>query len=167
MWDDVRFPDGHVYEDVEVTFQILNRCRAVLVIDEPLLLNRRHSASITETWTTQNIFDSITSLSHFASFVDKNTQTLFTREQLMRIRLSQLRGLISSYVRILQTDDENKNVIGKELRKEAIKLGNEIGNGYYDVKSKLGYWMICMFPWLLRIVYPLYFRMHSFMKRLQ
>jgi len=57
LWKDIRFPDGHNYEDIDTLPRILERCDTVYVTDQRLYYRRKRPGSITQTTTKKNIRD--------------------------------------------------------------------------------------------------------------
>lgn len=84
LWENIRYPVGHVYEDTDTTFKIFNLCNTIYVLDQPLYLYRKRSMSITETHSPQNISDRISALFHFETFVKEHTPEIFSEEQLKK-----------------------------------------------------------------------------------
>ncbi len=58
LWNNIRFPEGYVYEEVRTTYRILDSINSLAVIDQPLYLYRDRPESITNT-RTQKIFPTV------------------------------------------------------------------------------------------------------------
>ena len=98
LWRTVRFPEGHVYEDIDTTYRILDRCHTVYVVDMTLYLKRKHKRSITETWTEEHVRDWLRSRSHLESYVQAHTLGIFTADHEKVLRYTRLRALIRGYI---------------------------------------------------------------------
>ncbi len=85
LWKKVRFPDGHIYEDIATTFKVFNLCKKVCVLDKPLYIHRKREGSITSSRSIKKYYDLAWAYSQFASFVEKNIPDIFTTEQLNRL----------------------------------------------------------------------------------
>lgn len=109
LWKNIRFRDGHVYEDNEVAYKIIDVCKRVYVIDASLYLHRKWDGSITATWLGNHFCDKIFALSIILSFIEEHMQELFA----------------------------------SEIEKQGII-------------AKAAYGMVIRYPWMLRIVFPLY-----------
>ena len=68
LWGNIRFPDGCVFEDVDTTYRIIDNCRSIYVLNEPLYLHRKRPESITETRSRKNINDWRLAFSHLELF---------------------------------------------------------------------------------------------------
>lgn len=98
LWENIRFPVGHVYEDIETMYQIFDLCKLTVVIDESLYFHRKRQGSITDTSSAINISDGIRATELLVSYIENNTPELFTDEQLMHSRQSLLNTMISFFV---------------------------------------------------------------------
>ena len=54
LWKNIRFPDGHNYEDLDTVYRILNLCSHVNVLNQVLYFYRKRPGSITNTNTKNN-----------------------------------------------------------------------------------------------------------------
>lgn len=154
LWQGIRYPEGHVYEDVATTYKIIDLCDRICVVDQPLLSHRKHRGSITDTSSQQNINDKILASSQFTSFVEDNTPKIFTQEQLERRLQSNLNAMISLFIRC--SERSPSDVYRERLRKRIIKAGAEIGISRCQIRTRIGYQMVCSCPWLLRYVFQGY-----------
>ena len=145
LLENVRFPVGQVYEDIDVTFRVLHQCQKVVVVDEALLLHRLREGSITGTSSRKSIDDCLLSCDHFEGFVEQHPD-IFTREQIQISHQFRLYMMIRHYLRT-QEDKEFK----KGLRKQIIETGKDISiSGLF---MKAFYWMIRCCPNELETVY--------------
>ena len=117
LWENIRFPEGRVYEDVDTTYRILDMCKKTVVINDVLYLYRVHSGSITDTCTKEKIEDGLLAIEHFCSFIQKNTPDIFTNDQLKKCRQIHLKGLIGNYVRLINSNCEGDVSFREELKK--------------------------------------------------
>ncbi|MBQ9438201.1 MAG: glycosyltransferase family 2 protein [Lachnospiraceae bacterium] len=123
LWQDIRFPEGQNYEDVETAFQVLDVCKKVYVLDRALYLHRKRSGSITNTHTWQNFQDRMLAGSHFASFIEANTPEVFTMEQLKRIRQQRINGMLSLYLHFSKETTGEGWITREDLEKQIIDMG--------------------------------------------
>ena len=84
LWENIRYPDGHVYEDIATTFRILDLCRTVYVLDEPLYLHRIRPGSITGSHLPEKSRDWLLAWSQFDAFIETHTPEIFTPKQLKK-----------------------------------------------------------------------------------
>lgn len=153
LFDGVRFPVGHVYEDVEVMFRILDKCEKVVVFRDELYMRRKHPGSITTTDSAKNVSDRILAQSHFNEFIDNNTPEIFSKEQVVRARRSWVSRMMNYFGSM--KGKENKE-IREKLREQITSDGGkaDIKNGWFRLRA--AYLMIRRCPWLFRAVFPLY-----------
>ena len=133
LWEHVRFPQKHVYEDIETICKILDRCSYVYVLDKPLYVYRKRKDSITSTCSPSNILDGIRAINQLLIFINENTPELFTIDQLKYNRLLLLKTMIKFYARC----SKKERAFRKKLRNQIIKIGAIIGIDKYDFHSKI------------------------------
>lgn len=158
LWRIVRFPEGHVYEEIDTTFRIISQCNKICVVDEQLYLYRIRHDSISHSCSSLNIRDWLMAWSHFESFVEENTPDIYTISDLERVYQSRLMQMIRFYTRYtVIAKGESKRFL-KKLRRQIIELETEIGikniSGHFRIK--ICYCLIRWCPYFLRLVYPLY-----------
>lgn len=156
LWKDIRFPEGHVYENVDTTYRVVNLCSTVCVIDEPLYMYRKRQGAITEVVSAKNVNDWLMARSHFEDFIKENIPDAFSDEHLRRFYRSRLNQMISFYVSLSKQDGDEEKTLSGELRKRFIELRSAIGLEKCSRFTQIGYWMTCFCPWLLKIAFPVY-----------
>lgn len=156
MWKGIRFPDGHVCEDVDTAYRIIDLCNKIYVLDQSLYLYRRRLGSITHTASLKNLSDHLRAHSHFSAFIEANTPEIFNIEQLRKRRQICLQGMFSLYFRCSGKTKAEGELLYEDLRKMIIDKGKETKIGSCDFRIRVAYWMLCVCPNLLRIIYPLY-----------
>ena len=152
LWTDLRFPEGHVYEDTDTTYRVVGRCDVVYALDQPLYLHRKRPGSITDTISSENIRDWERAYAHYVRFVSENTPEIFTPAQCLRVQSGMLGGMIGQYVRCFGRAD----IDSAALRERIMALGGRIGAGGLKWKTWVALAMLRSCPWLLRMVYPMY-----------
>ena len=156
LWRDIRFPDGHVYEDIDTTYKVFHICRTVYALKQPLYLHRKRPGSITDTCSWENINDRNLAFAHFETFIEANTPEIFTIEQLNKRRQGRLNGMISLYIQYSEKSADSGEMTGEKLKQEIIECGKEIGIKSCGVRTRAAYWMLCSCPFLLKLLYPIY-----------
>ena len=163
LWKEIRFPNGHVYEDVDTTFRIIDSCKRICVLDKPLYLYRKRTGSIIDTRSKDNIRDCILACSHWTSFVNEHTPGLFLKDQLRKTQQPLLEAMIVYYARFSgETAFEEKEYCNN-LKQHIISISKET-RFYSRFPLMACYWMILLCPWLLRILYPVY---HSIIQNIK
>ena len=140
LWEDIRFPDGHVYEDVLVNFHILNKTTSCYVLDEILIIHRLHSNSITHTFSKDNINDLYKAHYNLERIVKSNIPKIFTEEQYNNVCKKTLLLFISQYMNNFKFSNKTKEQ--KILLKKYIAISmrkTQIKN--FNTKEKIKYYM--------------------------
>ena len=156
LWEDVRFPDGHNYEDMDIMFRVFDICRSVLVLDQPLYYHLRRPGSITNTVSEANLRDIRLARQHFEEYIRANTPAVFFFEQLKRAQQSTFSGMLVNYVRYSGKSAELSSGFLDSMRAEIIAMGRDLGLGSMDLRRKTAYLMILKCPALLNAAYPVY-----------
>lgn len=144
LWREIRFPDGHNYEDIHTTYRIFDCCEHVKVLDHVLYLHRRRPGSITQVWTKKNIEDRKLAHDDLLTFVKTHTPEVFDEMDVRRIRGSWLRVMLVSYAR------GQVGLADVKAACEGVRPG-ELG-----FRVRMGYRIIRLCPGLLKILYPVY-----------
>jgi len=144
LWKNVRFPDGHVWEDIDVVYRILDRCKCVKVVDRILYFYRVRSGNITDTITKESYEDAILAWDHLTMFVEENVPDCFNEGHLSAVRNRQLNRRISAFIH-------------GYMDAKMIKAYYESKNPKdFVLTSRVAYRMVFFCPWLLKAVYPIY-----------
>lgn len=98
LWQSIRFPVGHVYEDLDTSFRILDLVQTIYVIDHPLYMHRVRRSSITKTKSASNLADKMRARTHLMAFIDRNTPDVFSYEQLQRSRRACVNDMVFAYL---------------------------------------------------------------------
>ena len=111
IWEELRFPEGRVYEGTYTVFDVFSQARRIVISDKKLVMHRKRPGSICNTYSVKNIEDSDYAAKHYISFVESHTPEIFSDEQLayLKIRIK-LRGLITSYLLYTNTSHTQKGV---------------------------------------------------------
>lgn len=156
LWENIRFPEGRVYEDFDIAFSIFDVCRSVTVIDQPLYLYRKRPGSITTFVSWEHINDMLEARSHFDAFIQANTPGIFPEEQTKKILCAHFHESIAIYARYAGIPAGTGGLGGEKLRREIIEEGKELRLEAYDFRARASYRMLCACPRLLRILYSVY-----------
>lgn len=153
LWEDIRFPDGHVYEDSITTYRVFDICQLIYVLNKPLYLHRIRPGSITGTYSLHNFCDLILASSSVESFIVANTPDIFAADQIIKKRQASLNGLICVYLQHFYkyrgaTRDSFKEKIMEEFQKTEIES--------FSLRTRAAYWMLSISPSLLWIMYSIY-----------
>ena len=156
LFNNVRFPEGHVYEDMCVIYILLERCDCILCMDKPLVKHRNRLYSITTTMSYQNIGDLIHAMRRMENYVIRHTPDLFdygSRETLLD---NQLRHLSVTYSDLLYRKPQRSSVVLKMLRQEVLKRGRELGGGI-KWRTRITFILFKYFPLMIPAVRAIYY----------
>ncbi|MBQ4257755.1 MAG: glycosyltransferase [Clostridia bacterium] len=156
LWDKVRFPEGHVYEDVDTLYRVFNLCETLCVLDRALYRHRIHSGSITRIPSRKNLQDHYLAHSHFAAFIEANIPEIFTEEQLVKTNQSFFNQKMVLYIRTFGTRQDKEIVSSKILREEIIEIERKMKIESFSMRTRAAYRMLCSCPALLRMFYLVY-----------
>lgn len=148
LWDDIRFPDRHNYEDKDTIYRVLDICSSICIIDMFLYYHRKRPGSITVNYTKQNNDDRDLAYLHLYQYIEANTPEIFSREHLSRLSVSWLVTKMIQYINV--RDKEYKY----HLRGDIIELAK--GIDCWSCRLRIGYFMVCRCPWLFKISYAVY-----------
>ena len=151
LWENIRFPDGRNYEDIDVMYRIFDRCNAVAVVSQPMYFYRKRSGGISATITLRNIVDKTISFSHMEEYVKSNIPDIFNLNLLIKVQQTWIDGMMYDYA-MAKTDAG----LLDEIREEIIRTGKKVNLGRCSIRTIVAYQMIQYCPWLLRMIYPVY-----------
>lgn len=165
LWENERFPEGHVFEDIDTTYRVLNHCEKVCVLEDVLYIYRRRPGSITDHLTKKRASDWFLAYSHFESFVKENVPEVFSEETLKYIEQRKIFQKYIYYADFSRRKDPELKRYSKELRQEVIdhcKTGN-ISD--YSISTQVYYQIMHYCPWLLRTAMLAFNRIRPFVVR--
>ncbi|MBR3108170.1 MAG: glycosyltransferase family 2 protein [Clostridia bacterium] len=166
LWENIRFPDGHVFEDLVTAYKVIDRCEKICVVEHILYLFRKRPGSITADCSLRNMDDHIAAYLHFESFVRENVPAVFSQEQLIHARRETLNRMITYYIYLSGKNEKEDMAYRENLKRRILEIGNETGIGDRELRRKVFYWMIRSCPWVLSSFYPIYFRIRRSVKKL-
>lgn len=147
LWRNIQYPVGRFYEDQDTIFKIIDLCKKVCVIDQPLYFYRRHPGSITAECSRKNIDDCILAYQTLETYVNDGIPNLFTEKELETRRKLLLTRLIGKYTNTLQSIDrfsEHSSI--DYLRRRIIELGSMYGTQILSGHMKKLYYLIQLCP---------------------
>ena len=156
LWDHIRFPEGHVYEDIATTFRVLEISNRVCVLEESLYLRRIRRNSITNSISERSIRDCLTACISFENYIKDNIPRFFSSDHLKYRQSSRLNQMIQYYLRFYSKTKTTETNYQAELRHQISLLGSNVGLGYTSFRNKLYYYLITKCYWILDLSYPLY-----------
>lgn len=160
LWGKVRFPVGHVYENVDTSFRVFDRCDKTVVLDRPLYLYRKRLGAITENPSRKNIEDWLLARSHFEAYIIANIPEIFNEEDIKRFYRSRLNQMISFYCELSCSKEAGETEWLNNFKKQIIKTASMADIEKSGLFTRVGFQMIRFCPSLLKKIYPVFSRLY-------
>lgn len=145
LWDDIRFPDGHVYEDLLTTYRIMNRIEKLILLDNVLYQKRIRQEAITTTFSEKNIQDRILSFSMQESFIHEQIHDVFLEEHLFNMKRFKLVTLMDMYIRYIPVGEAGKR-FAETLRQQIVQTRKTINLRKCCLNIRMIYHLLLIFP---------------------
>ena len=150
LWSDIRFLEGHVYEDAVPEFKLFDKSERVVLVDETLYNYRQRTDSITASVSLDKINDCILAHYQVSDFIRNNWGEIIPDQLYLKKHQRLLSYLIICYIRLIKSRVDNK-ALERELRTLIIKAKREVGMNTLELKAKFYYHMIRVCPGLMKI----------------
>lgn len=156
LWEEIRFLEGHVYEDCEVSYKIMNQMGKAVVVDDVLYLYRERPGSITRTISWVYHCDRMLTYSRVEFFIKENLSDCFSEKQIQKVSQTHLKGMMISYTKLFRIEGIDKKSEGEKLRQKIIETGKGCGMESCKIRTRVAYQMMHRCPQILRIAYLVY-----------
>lgn len=133
LWKDLRFSEGYVHEDVEVTYRLLERSSKVLLLSRILMLYRIRENSISNTYSQKNTMDYLRAWEILNVHVEQNVSGVFKEDSVRLFRENKACSYCMRYVETRHLSDSSD--VSERLRVEALKLWNSLGRHSLSLKT--------------------------------
>ena len=165
LWKDIRFPVGHIFEDVDVTFRIIDLCNKVCVVDQSLYMYRIRPGSITRNKSINGYRDWDNNHSRFEEFINANIPEVFSDLQLNRRCQDRLAAMITRYIHLSDKKENEWKEYNQELRRQIVEYGKSIGLRNCRREIKIKYWGISACPYLLKPSIRMFYSARRFIRK--
>lgn len=153
VWEDIRFPEGRVFEDVPVMLELFRKCNRVLLLPEILMVYRMRPGCISRSASPEIIQD------YIVSQIIRNDQAealfpdFLDEEEIAQFREVSLRGMISQYSRWLVSshNSDNRTALG-DLRRLIDQSVDQVLRSRRSAKTRC---LIALYRLCPRAVLPL------------
>ena len=149
LWNDVRFPDGHNYEDIDTIYRVVDTSQTISMIEEVLYFYRDRFDSITHNSSAQNTRDWMLAHSHLEAFILSRHPEVFSDTLVERYKHRYLDAYMVMYARWSGDSD-----FSNELRKTIVEKGRELKQ--WNIRTRIAYFMVCFSPLLFKFAYKVY-----------
>lgn len=109
LFQNIRYPIGQNYEDIYIVFDIFDKTKNVYVLNDKLILHRKHNRSISSTYSLKNFRDLQKAHDKFEQYIKNYTPEIFTQDELKNLNNRWLNLLLYKYAQIL-----HKNIAEKK-----------------------------------------------------
>ena len=165
LWDNLRFPEGHVYEDLYIMPSLFGRIEKFYVIKDVLMLYRKRKQSITMTNSLKNIKDLLDSWTLFINYTQTNTSEFDTCET-QKIYKSVFTNLILRYAWLLPLNFPDKTEVLRLMKEYIHNLESKIKIKDFSPEIRLTYYMIFNYPWFVSVFYAPCRYLYKIIKRI-
>ena len=164
IWENLRFPEGHVYEDLYIIFQIISKIEKLYLMEEPLLLYRIRPGSINFDNSIKNTQDLLDAWSVFENFIEDNTPGLFDSVQLLKSKEKTFNYLVLRYAKTLPVNFLHKTEVLNMMKEKIIELEKVIKIENCGGEIRLLYYMIFNHPKLLSVFFIPFYKIFKIIK---
>ena len=144
-FESIRYPQGKVYEDIEITYHIVDQAHKVVVINEPLILYRRRRGSITEKYTISSAQDRIHAYERIEELVDAGIPEIYDETHRQCIYRKEMSVLLGTYARCGKD--------AKRYKSDILELGKGLNLKKCDIQTKVFYYLFRISPGLFKGIY--------------
>ena len=144
-FESIRYPQGKVYEDIEITYHIVDKTHKVAVMNEPLILYRRRRGSITEKYTLSSAQDRIHAFARIEKLVKESSPEIFDEAHKQCIYRKEMSVLLGTYARCGKD--------AKRYKSDILELGKELNLKKCDIQTKVFYYLFRFSPGLFKGIY--------------
>ncbi len=145
VWEQIRFPEGCIYEDVLVAPSVAEQCERIAVISQALIRYRKRSGSITRTRTVENIKSRIEAQNKLREYLESITPAL-PSESVELCRENDIRFMIFGWAELKKQRAPSEAT--ESLRKEILRhAGKE--TSFRKTKSRMAWRLFRTCPGML------------------
>lgn len=153
LWDEIRFPEGYVFEDIRTMPIILEQCMNVAIMNDTLIYHRKRNGSITHTLSAKNLQDYIVAENWILDFVKQRTPEIISRTNgdcFIENNIRQMANICSRWTLLLH------KYARRELRSVILPKCKEMLGCTKRKKTMITCWLFIYCPWLLPIARAFY-----------
>lgn len=137
LWNGLRFPEGHVYEDLLTTSLVFEKSGRIVMIPQALVSYRKREGSITATNTVQNRQDQFAAHQKIQKHLEQ-IQPALPSDSIHTFRETNLRRMILSWAELCRIQKDSETTV--KLKQEIINFAGS-DTCFRDVKTKAT-WML-------------------------
>lgn len=158
IFEDLRFPDGLIFEGRYTVFDIFERAEKISVIDEDLVRHRRRMGSICHSYSLKHVLDREYAQDHYVEFIKQHAESFEDRSVIKRMIRLRMRSMLAVYLRYCRKNPED--IDGQnEIRRRLLELKKREGLHYSSLSERCGYYGVRFFPKGATRLYGVYSRL--------
>ncbi len=166
IWNNLRFPEGKVYEDFYICFQIFNKTNKIYVMNEIFVKHRIRTGSITNMLSYKNGKDLFEARNIFFDFITSNTPEIFDAGQIQRTMKKEFNLCVLSYARTLSSHSIEKKEVLNLIKENIDNYEKTVNINDCAIEIKVIYFLMFKYPKLLSIFFMPCFEIYRFIKRI-
>lgn len=153
LFDALRFPEHHNYEDIWAFPRILDRCKKIQLVPEALYHHRMNRESISHNWTYRNFMDSYKSRKALAEYIRKKYPEYdeMIVQYLLKVDVGHWCKLL-----LTKTSSKNRKALQESIRNEVIALRPQSPEKERKIVQRLAENMIIHSPGAAGVMYLAY-----------
>lgn len=157
LWDDLRYPVGQNYEDIDIIIPLLMRTESIYILNKPLIIHRKRPGSITDTLSVKNIRDRALAYKHYADHIRALIPEYLDDRDLVNARKALLTSLLLEYIRqSLRMIPDRKRYFAC-YREVIDNMASEVAVSERSFKIRVVLFMVFHFPPLaVGLIYRIY-----------
>lgn len=147
LWNDLRFPNGKVFEDSWILPQLLEKTNRIHLIPQVLVKYRKRPYSITSTLSCQNIEDRINAKISLEEYVNKYAINVSDKSDFYRFYEDNARLLTISYAELIRL--KGRTEYTRKLKEELLNKWKSLDGNIVKSRSKIACFLLKNIPSLL------------------
>ena len=146
IWENIRFPEGHIFEGTRTTYKLIEKARKIEVIPDSLMYHRTRPGSIVQTITGENYREFFLASQEYEGYVKAKTPAIFSEEEYDRFFERRFREKIRKWFAAVEVNPK----LAEETRRTIISQTTV--NNSWGLKTKMKYEMLRFCPGMLRTI---------------
>lgn len=154
LWRALRFPEGHVFEDIDTTYRVIGRVRTCCVVDDVLVFHRLRPGSISQNPTAGMLEDCLRASEHYTAYMQAHSPSIISLAQLTSVKQTHIRLLLWCYgiLQRLKVDA----VTQARWKRRVMETGHALNIRDCDLLTQVAYVLARHCPKLFGLLIPVY-----------
>lgn len=163
IWEGIRYPTGHLCEDIAVLFPLLERTEKLCRISYSFVMHRERHNSITHAITVGYLKDYKYARTIYEGYVQSHISEIFTQDMLRQCKQSRLNYYMIEFSKCCIDFHGERKKCRRMLKKEIEELIISEGLESFDFTSQIGYYMFRHCPLAILPMYTGYKTLQNIM----